>query len=178
MPRPTPYLQCNLLAAIPCNNQILSGSKSPHGLFLLFWWGCKLREAKQNTPVVPRAQAEPQGCIPEGTRSPFPSRLMEIQGIQLEILEPRLAPGLSLLEWNRRSVSSRFASKLQQGSKHSSCRMGCSALAGLSGAPFLSVPFPQFTFLSSFSTPYRFPEPCPWHLFSDGRSWNLELYFL
>lgn len=67
-----PLSPVHLLAPIPCNNQILRSSKSPHRLFLLFWWGCKLRKAKQ---VVPRAWAEPQECIPEGTRSPFPSRL-------------------------------------------------------------------------------------------------------
>lgn len=93
-------------------------------------------------------------------------------------LQPGPAPELLLLEWNIRSVSSWLASKLRQGSKHSSCRMGCCALAWLSRAGFLSVPFPEFSFLSPFSIPYHFPEPCPWHSLSDVRYLNVELYFL
>lgn len=55
--------------------------------------------------------------------------------------------------------------------------MGCPYLAWLSKAGFLSVPFPEFSFPSPFSIPYRFPEPCPWRLLSDVRYLNLELIF-
>lgn len=71
-----------------------------------------------------------------------------------------------------------LANKVKQGSKHSRSRMGCSYLAWLSKAGSLSVPFPEFSLLFPFSIPYRFPEPCTWHLLLDVRYLNLELYFL
>lgn len=103
-----PLSPVHLLALIPRNNQVLRSYKSPHQLFLLFWWGCKQREAKQNTPVVPSAWTEPKGRVPKEMRRQLPSRLDVnwIQGTKLEILEPRPAPKHSLLEWNTRSVIS------------------------------------------------------------------------
>lgn len=78
-----------LLPLTPCNNQILRSYKSPHQLFLLFWWGCKLRGAKQSPPVVPRLGQSPRGAIhPKGMR--LGSHLSWIQGIQLGVLQPRL----------------------------------------------------------------------------------------
>lgn len=55
-----PLSPVHLLAVIPCNNQILRSFKSPHQLFLLFWWGCKAREAKQSSPVVARPGESPR----------------------------------------------------------------------------------------------------------------------
>lgn len=165
----------HLLALIPCNNQILRSYKSPHQLFLLFWWGCKLRGAQESTPVVTRLGQGPRGAMKVLSQQ-APCQLDP--GSSAGGAAAKAAPKLLLLEWNIRSVSSGFASKLRQGSKHSSCRTGCPYLAWLSKAGFLSVPFPEFSFPSPFSTPYHFPEPCPWHLLSDVRYLNLELYFL
>lgn len=48
-------------------------------------------------------------------------------------------------------------------------RMGHYYLASFSKAGFLSVPFPEFSFLFSFSVPCYFTEQHTWHLLLDGR---------
>lgn len=68
-----------------------------------------------------------------------------------------------------------------KGSKHSrSCtraRMGCYYLVSFSKAGFLSVPFPEFSFLFPFYILCNFTKQYAWHLLLDVRYLEVSQQF-